>query len=313
MAGVLDVVDQRTQLVGANRLELLMFKLKCNQVYAINVFKVQEVQQMPKLTYIPQRHSVVAGVTHVRGHTIPVIDLSHAIRRGRLVDTENCNIIITEYNCTVQAFMVGSVDRIVNMNWEEIVPPPVGTGKKHFLTAITRYDDKMIEIIDVEKVLARITDYDTKISDGILDDNIKDLAAGLRILLVDDSSVALTQAKMTIEQLGVEVVTESDGARGLALLRKWVAEGYDFKNNFLLLVTDAEMPEMDGYMLTTACRSEAILRDIHIILNTSLSGNFNVAMANKVGCDEFISKFQPDRLAKMVQDQIKLRINSRQS
>lgn len=132
-------------------------------------------------------------------------------------------------------------------------------------------------------------------------------------MLVDDSSVALTQAKMTIEQLGVEVVTESDGARGLALLRKWVAEGYDFKNNFLLLVTDAEMPEMDGYMLTTACRSEAILRDIHIILNTSLSGNFNVAMANKVGCDEFISKFQPDRLAKMVQDQIKLRINSRQS
>ncbi|MBL4869220.1 MAG: chemotaxis protein CheV [Pseudomonadales bacterium] len=305
MAGVLDVVDQRTQLVGANRLELLMFKLRCDQVYAINVFKVQEVQQMPKLTLIPKRHSVVAGVTHVRGQTIPVIDLSHAIRRGKLTDVKNCNIIIAEYNCTVQAFMVGSVDRIVNMNWDEVIPPPAGTGNKHFLTAITRYEDRLIEIIDVEKVLARITDYDSKISEGVLEHNIKDLSAGMRVLLVDDSSVGLSQGKRTLDQLGLEVVTETDGARGIALLRKWVAEGYDFEKNFLMLVTDAEMPEMDGYMLSAACRNEPALKDIHIILHTSLSGSFNVALSDKVGCDQFISKFQPDELAKMVQERIK--------
>lgn len=311
MSNVLDVVDQRTQLVGENRLELLIFKLRCDQVYAINVFKVQEVLQMPKLSLLPQRHSVVAGITHVRGKTIPVIDLSHAIKRGRLADVKNCTIIIAEYNCSIQAFMVGSVDRIVNMNWDEIVPPPVGTGKEHFLTAITKYEDKLVEIIDVEKVLARITPYDNQISEGVLDINIKDLAADMRVLLVDDSTIGLSQAKEILVQLGLEVVTETNGARAFALLQEWVADGYDFQRDFLMLVTDAEMPEMDGYMLTSACRHDPVLQNIHIVLHTSLSGHFNVAMVEKVGCDDFISKFKPDALADLTQKRIKKLVDFR--
>ncbi|MBL4795371.1 MAG: chemotaxis protein CheV [Pseudomonadales bacterium] len=305
MAGVLETVDQRTQLVGENRLELLMFTLRCKQVYAINVFKVQEVQKMPKLTLIPNRNPLVAGVTHVRGQTIPVIDLSLAIQRGKLTDVENCNVIISEYNRTIQAFMVGGVDRIVNMNWDEISPPPLGTGKDHFLTAITKFENEIVEILDVEKVLSQINAYDTKISEGVLDDDIKTLASGLRVLLADDSPIALSQAKNVLEQLGLEVVTVTDGAKALERLKKWAAEGFDFEKDLLMLVTDAEMPEMDGYMLTSAIRQDDRLQNIHVVLHTSLSGEFNLAMVDKVGCNDFISKFQPDTLGELCQTLIK--------
>ncbi len=130
MAGILDTVDQRTQLVGENRLEILMFRLAGRQLFAINVFKVQEVLQLPKLTLMPQRHPFVCGVVNLRGQTLPVIDLSQAIGMRPLVPGPNSTIIVTEYNRSVQAFLVGGVDRIVNMNWESILPPPASAGRK---------------------------------------------------------------------------------------------------------------------------------------------------------------------------------------
>lgn len=154
MAGILDTVDQRTQLVGENRLEILMFRLAGRQLFAINVFKVQEVLQLPKLTLMPQRHPFVCGVVNLRGQTLPVIDLSQAIGMRPLQPGPNSTIIVTEYNRSVQAFLVGGVDRIVNMNWEAIMPPPSSAGRQHYLTAISKVDDQLVEVIDVEKVLA---------------------------------------------------------------------------------------------------------------------------------------------------------------
>ena len=151
MAGILDTVDQRTQLVGENRLEILMFRLFGRQLFAINVFKVQEVLQLPKLTLMPQRHPFVCGVVNLRGQTLPVIDLSQAIGMRPLVPGPNSTIIVTEYNRSVQAFLVGGVDRIVNMNWEAILPPPTSAGRQHYLTAISKVDEQLVEIIDVEK------------------------------------------------------------------------------------------------------------------------------------------------------------------
>jgi two-component system chemotaxis response regulator CheV len=135
MAGILDSVDQRTQLVGENRLEILMFRLAGRQLFAINVFKVQEVLQLPKLTLMPQRHAYVCGVVNLRGQTLPVIDLSQAIGMRPLQPGPDSTIIVTEYNRSVQAFLVGGVDRIVNMTWESILPPPTSAGRQHYLTA----------------------------------------------------------------------------------------------------------------------------------------------------------------------------------
>ncbi|MBJ7549405.1 chemotaxis protein CheV [Marinomonas ostreistagni] len=305
MAGMLDAVDQRTQLVGENRLELLMFRLGGMQLFAINVFKVQEVVQLPRLNLMPHRHPSVAGVTHFRGRTIPVIDLSESIGLRPIDKDKPCNLIVTEYNNTVQGFMVGEVDRIINMNWSEILPPPDGTGRQHYLTAITRVNDRLVEIIDVEKVLAEIAPYNTNISDEVIDKELLALAKGLEVLVVDDSSVGLAQCKSTLDHLNIKVHSATDGKRGLDLLKKWAGEGEDVPNKLLMMITDAEMPEMDGYRLTREVREDPRLKDLYIVLHTSLSGSFNKAMVQKVGCDDFLSKFQPDKLASIIQDRIR--------
>ncbi|SDG84952.1 two-component system, chemotaxis family, response regulator CheV [Pseudomonas flavescens] len=306
MAGILDTVDQRTQLVGENRLEILMFRLAGRQLFAINVFKVQEVLQMPKLTLMPQRHRFVCGVIHLRGQTLPVIDLSQAIGMRPIVPDERSTIIVTEYNRSIQAFLVGGVDRILNLNWESILPPPGGAGRHHYLTAITKVDDQLVEIIDVEKVLAEIVPYDTRISSDRLADPLLEKARGREVLLVDDSSVALSQLRDTLSQLGIKMHVATDGLKALNMLKAWADTGQVMTDKLLMIFTDAEMPEMDGYRLTTEIRQDQRLRELYVVLHTSLSGSFNDAMVKKVGCDNFLSKFQPDKLVDVIRERLAL-------
>lgn len=306
MSKLLDSIDQRTRLVGENRLELLMFRLGGKQLFAINVFKVQEVVQIPTLRSVPHSHPHVLGVAHLRGQIVPVIDLSAAIGAGPLPENRKANLIIAEYNRSVQAFMIGAVDRIVNLNWEIILPPPKGTGRGHFLTAITKIDDQIVEVLDVERVLADIIPYNTQVSSDILD---KDLASrakqkNLKVLLAEDSPTAVRQVKETLQNLGVDVMSVQDGLQALNLLKKWSSEGKNVTDEIIMLVTDAEMPEMDGYRLTAEIRKDPLLKDLYIVLHTSLSGNFNKAMVDKVGCNDFLSKFQPDTLAEVVQKRL---------
>lgn len=306
MATILDSVDQRTRLVGENRLEILMFKLTGRQLFAINVFKIQEVVMLPRLTLIPQRHPHVRGVINLRGQTLPVIDLSQAIGMRPLDADERSTIIITEYNRSVQAFLVGGVDRILNLNWESIQPPPATVGRYHYLTAITRVNEQLVEIIDVEKVLAEIVAYDTNIPPECLTDNVLEHAKGREVLLVDDSKVALSQLRETLTQLGLKIHTASNGLLGLKKLKAWADAGDVMTDRLLMVFTDAEMPEMDGYRLTTEIRQDPRLRDLYVVLHTSLSGNFNKAMVKKVGCDNFLSKFQPEGLVDVVRERLRL-------
>lgn len=304
MAGILDSVDQRTQLVGENRLEILMFRLAGRQLFAINVFKVQEVLQLPKLTLMPQRHSFVCGVVNLRGQTLPVIDLSQAIGMKPIAPGPNSTIIVTEYNRSVQAFLVGGVDRIINMNWDAIMPPPSSAGRQHYLTAITKVDDQLVEVIDVEKVLAEIVPYNAKVSQDRLADPILARARGREVLLVDDSTVALAQLRDTLSQLGIKLHTASNGLKGLQMLKAWADAGEVVTDKLLMMFTDAEMPEMDGYRLTTEIRQDPRLAALYVVLHTSLSGSFNESMVKKVGCDNFLSKFQPDRLVEVVRQRL---------
>ena len=305
MAGVMDAVNQRTQLVGQNRLELLLFRLDGPQLYGINVFKVREVLQCPKLTMIPKSHPVVCGVASIRGATIPILDLAMATGAGALQDQSNPFVIITEYNTKTQGFLVRSVERIVNMNWEDIHPPPKGTGHDHYLTAVTRMDDQLVEIIDVEKVLAEVSPSPETITQGVVDVETRSKALSLRVLTVDDSSVARKQVARCLQSVGVEVVSLNDGRQALNYLRKLVEEGKDPSEEFLMMISDIEMPEMDGYTLTAEIRNDPRMQNLHIILHTSLSGVFNQAMVKKVGADDFLAKFRPDDLASRVVDRIK--------
>ena len=162
-------------------------------------------------------------------------------------------------------------------------------------------DDRIVEIIDVEKVLAEITPYNPEISDAWIDDDLVELIKGKQILIADDSQVALNQVTGVLVKLGIDVVATHNGLEAYQVLEAWKAEGKDIANDVLMLITDAEMPEMDGYMLTTEIRKDPELKGMFIVLHTSLSGSFNKAMVEKVGCDGFLSKFQPEKLTREVQ------------
>jgi len=304
MAGVLHNVNQRTQMVGQNRLELLLFRLASKQIYGINVFKVREVLQCPKLTELPKSNPNVRGVAHIRGETVSVIDLSMAIGGDKLEDLSSKFVVISEYNRTVQAFLVSGVERIVNMSWGDIHPPPSGVGKNNYLTAVSEFEKQLIEIIDVEKVLSEIVPVSTKISEEVIESSSVPPQQKI-ILIADDSAVARNQVKRTIEQLGLNTYVVKDGKESIEYLRSFAADGKDVNDEILMVISDIEMPEMDGYTFTSEVRDDPALADLHIILHTSLSGVFNKAMVEKVGADKFIAKFDPDELASTVTDVIK--------
>ncbi len=300
MAGVLHSVNQRTQLVGQNRLELLLFRLAGKQLYGINVFKVKEVLQCPKLTNMPGSNRIVRGIAHIRGETVTILDLSLATGYPPLTDLSTAFVIITEYNLKTQGFLVAGVDRIINMNWSDIHSPPKGTGQDHYLTAVTEFDGKMIEIIDVEKILAEVAPVNEEVSEGVVTEEIQSRARERKVLIVDDSKVARKQVARCLEGIGVEVVAFNDGLEAWQHLEGMVDRGESIYDHYLMLISDIEMPEMDGYTLTSKIREDSRMNKFHVVLHSSLSGVFNKAMVEKVGANDFIAKFDPDILAEKV-------------
>lgn len=300
MAGVMESVNQRTQLVGQNRLELLLFRLDGEQIYGINVFKVKEVLQCPKLTHLPQSSPVVRGVAHIRGGTIPILDLSLATGNPPIQNLKEKFVIITEYNIRIQGFLVNGVERIINMNWEDIQPPPKGTGHEHYLTAVTKYQDKLVEIIDVEKILAEVSPLEEDLSEGLVTEEMSSKAADVEIMIADDSKIARKQITKVLEKIGFKVVAFNDGKEAYDHLLELVEQGIKPVERYPILISDIEMPEMDGYTLTAEIRQHNQLQDMFVVLHTSLSGVFNKAMVSKVGADDFLAKFQPDMLGQLV-------------
>lgn len=289
-------VLESNRLAGT-RLELLLFRLDGPQLYGINVFKVQEVVPYRQLTQVPGSHPLVNGIATLRGKTMTVIDLARAIGRTPLPDPRLAHIIITEYNRSTHGFLVGSVERIVYTQWENVRPRPHGIGRESFMTAVTRIDDQLIEILDVEKVLDQVVHASTDVSAEFARP-----AAGppRRVLVADDSRVARTQIQRALEQIGVECTLCSDGKEAFALLQDLRAQGTDIAEHFLMLISDIEMPEMDGYMLTTAVRHELNLADFYILLHSSISGVFNKDMVARTGANRFIQKYSADDLAQAV-------------
>jgi two-component system chemotaxis response regulator CheV len=298
MTGVMAGVDQRTNLVGENRLELLLFGLGGRQMYGINVFKVQEVIQCPTLTAVPNAHPIVRGIANMRGKTISIMDLAMAIGRKPIDLSQDQYVIVAEYNRSTQGFLVGSVDRIVNMNWKEILAPPRGVGKNNYMTAVTKIDDQLVEIIDVEKVLAEMVGLEIEVAEESTVNSGEDKP--IKLLVADDSLVARKQVKATLDKVGLDCDLAKNGAEALKMLQNAVADGKPLSDTYDVMISDIEMPEMDGYTLTTEVRADERLRHLPIMLHTSLSGTFNSNMVKKVGADKFVAKFDASELAREV-------------
>ncbi len=307
MAGILDSVNQRTQLVGQNRLELLLFKLVGRQRFGINVFKVREVLQCPRLTSLPKQDPYIKGIAHIRGQTISVIDLSKATGGSPITDMTDSFIIIAEYNRSVQGFLVAGVERIVTLSWKDIMPPPEGAGKSSYLTAVTEIDNEMVSILDVEKILNEINPVSTDLSEDVADETVGTRLGDKLVMIADDSTVARNQVKRALTPLGINMVLAKNGQDALdQLLAIEATCEHSISEKVALLISDIEMPEMDGYTLTAEVKANDRMKDMPIILHTSLSGVFNNAMVAKVGANDFIPKFHPDELATAVKKWLKM-------
>lgn len=300
MSGLLEEVNQRTRLVGHNRLELLLFLLNGGQRYGINVFKVQEVIQCPPLTSLPNADPIVCGVATLRGTTIPIIDLAQSIGQSPLSGKPGSIVIVTEYNRSVQGFLVGGVDRIVNIDWEHIVPPPEGVGQEHYLTAVAHVDQEMVEMIDVERVLGGIRVGQDEVSVQIVESLPETRRRDYVVLLADDSLIARNQIKKTLDKMGLESVVCKNGKEAYHRLTEWVKNTDPMLERLLMVISDIEMPEMDGYTLTSQIRHHPVLRETYVVLHTSLSGLFNSDLVRQVQANAFVAKFDAADLAKEV-------------
>ncbi len=305
-AGMLGNIDARTQLVGHNRLELLLFRLTGRQRYGINVFKVREVVSCPALTRLPNRHPAVRGITNLRGNTFMVVDLQQALGMGSVEDLSHCSVIVTEYNRKMQGFLVPHIEHIVNKHWEEILTPPKIVGDSHYLTAVTRIDEELIEILDVEKVLFEITGaWGDKVSDEMPEaPALADVASRCHVLVADDSSVARNQLKRALSSMGIACTLKNDGKQAWETLNEWAENNTEEFQRLALIISDVEMPNMDGYTLTNTVRSDSRFDDIKILLHTSLSGVFDSSLLENVEADGFLSKFDSNELLEIVSQQI---------
>lgn len=298
-------IDARTRLAGTNKLEILLFTLGVDprtgrrETFGINVFKVREVMRTPEITAAPEMPGSVQGMVSLRGVLVPVVDLARYVGVG--LDSRRDIMIVTEYNGHTQGFLVEAVDTILRLDWSQMrVPPDMLTAKLGGLvTAVTELaDKKLVMMLDVEKVLSETTTQD----DQHLFKGIEPLQGTQHtVYFADDSSVARKQIERTLEVLGVPYVGSLNGRMAWEELQKAAhhaqVTGRKVSELVSLVLTDVEMPEMDGYMLTRAIKSDPRFAGIPVIMHSSLSGMSNQQLGESVGVDEYVPKFEPQRLA----------------
>ena len=313
MSGILDSVNLRTQMVGQNRMELLLFGLETDQRFGINVFKVREVLQCPDLTEVPRQTSAIKGMAHIRGETIPVLDLSEAVGRDPVPKEERvrCFLIVVEYNRRILAFLVRRVDRILNTQWDQINAPPAEIGVENYLTAILEYEGKLIEIIDVEQILADLYPTSTEVSHEVADAGVRKQAEQHQVLIVDDSSVARNQMRRSLEGLGLKVTSANNGRIAWGLLEGLLSKGMDPNEVFLMVISDIEMPEMDGYGVVYALNKNEKTANIPSVFLTAKADKTDLRKGMELGADDYLTKpYSPRELLARVERSLRSKVAS---
>ena len=308
MSELLKRIDARTKLAGSNKLEMLLFSLGKDsrtgreETFGINVFKVREVMRIPPITHAPDMPDSVEGMVSLRGSLVPVIDLTKYV--GIKNETPPQIMIVTEYNGHTQGFLVESVDTILRVDWSAMkVPPEMLTVQMGgLITAVTELNDgRIVMMMDVEKILADTTTF----ADDITIAGLAPLDVGEKtIFFTDDSSVARKQIQKTLEALGLNYMFATNGKDAWQELQKIAARAevhqQPVKDYIQLILTDVEMPEMDGYVLTRNIKGDGRFAGIPVLMHSSLSSSANQQLGKSVGVDEYVSKFEPNRLAEVL-------------
>lgn len=305
MSELLKNIDARTKLAGTNKLEILLFTLGADsrtgrkETFGVNVFKVREVMRVPEITRAPDMPSTVEGMVSLRGNLVPVVDLVKYA--GVETETKPEIMIVTEYNGHTQGFLVEAVDTILRLDWSAMrVPPEMLTAQMGGLvTAVTELaDGRLVMMMDVEKVLSDTSHYD----DEFMFTNIKPLDLHDRtVFFADDSSVARNQIERTLDAMNIRHLSANNGRQAWDELKKIAAQAdaahVPVSDFIQLILTDVEMPEMDGYVLTKNIKSDPRFAGIPVIMHSSLSSTANQQLGRSVGVDDYVPKFEPQKLS----------------
>ncbi len=305
-ARLIDSVDGRTKLAGSNKMELLLFSMGTEELFGINVFKVREVSPTPPITLTPNMPYGVEGVISLRGSIIPVISLVKFIKVENAPAGLGANMIVTEFSRHTQAFLVQDVDRIMRIDWDRIKPPEnMVAGQDGLITAITELEDgRLVSILDVERILAEVLGEKPLPPLPRIDSEQE-----ATVFFADDSTVARKEILMVLDKLGAKHIQANDGLEAWDKLQgmanRAAAEGIALRKQIQLILVDAEMPEMDGYVLTRNIKSDSRFAGIPVIMHSSLSSQANRTMGQRVGVDAYVAKFDPAVLAETLMAFIK--------
>lgn len=295
----MESVDARTKLAGSNRMEILLFSLGTHETFGINVFKVREVSRTPAITKAPNMPDGVEGLISLRGNVIPVLSLARVMRLADAPSELGGSMMVTEYSKRVLGFLVHGVDRIIRVDWDKVKAPEtvVSNDLGSYITAITELPNgKLVSIVDVEQILANT------FGDSIIG-QIERVEAGedFNVFFVDDSAVARRKIAEVLDKLGVKHKHALNGMEAWTRLAGMAAHcqqlGRKLRDEVNLILVDAEMPEMDGYVLTKNIKSDPRFEGIPIVMHSSLSSEANRAMGKSVGVDAYVAKFDAEVLA----------------
>ncbi len=295
---LLDSVDARTRLAGSNKMEILLFSLGTRETFGINVFKVREVGRAPHITKTPNMPRGVEGLVSLRGNVIPVLSLvSFLDTHGQTVERGQ-TMMVAEYSKRTLGFLVHEVDRIIRVDWEKVkAPESVLSANQGLITAITELENgTLVSILDVEQILANAFGEAV-----IIDLAPAQLQEEVGVFFADDPIVARRKIAEVFDKLGVKHKHATNGVEAWSRLQGLAAHAQQTNSNLRddvrLILVDAEMPEMDGYVLTKHIKSDSRFEGIPVIMHSSLSSEANRAMGQAVGVDGYVAKFDAEGLA----------------
>ncbi|GAC1411061.1 MAG: chemotaxis protein [Burkholderiaceae bacterium] len=310
MKTVQQEVDERSNLTSSNMFELLLFRLgesansSNRELYGINVFKVRELLEMPRITEVAGVVPPLLGVTNVRGQIVPVIDLAAAV--GCKPANGHRILMITEYARSTQAFAVEDVEEIVRLEWSQVLSAEGTAGSAGMVTSIARLDgdrddSRLAQVLDVEQILRDV------LPTGQPDIDVDQMGAavtlppGTRILAADDSGLARRLIEEGLNAMHLPFTMTKTGKEAWEALQaiadSAIAEGLTAKDKIALVLTDLEMPEMDGFTLTRNIKNDPRFKSIPVVIHSSLTGSTNEEHVRSVGADAYVAKFVASELA----------------
>lgn len=295
---LLQSVDARTRLAGSNQMEILLFTLGTKEIFGINVFKVREVGRTPHITRTPNMPRGVEGLISLRGNVIPVLSLSSFLDLEQPPKELGKSMMVAEYSKRTLGFLVHDVDRIIRVDWEKVkAPETLLSANQGLITAVIELPGgNLVSILDVEQVLSNAFGEAV-----IVDIPPAQVADEVSVFFVDDSVVARKKIIEVLDKLGVKHKHATNGLEAWTRLQAIAVHaqqmGRRVRDEIRLVLVDAEMPEMDGYVLTKNIKADARFEGVPVVMHSSLSSEANRAMGKAVGVDSYVAKFDAEVLA----------------